>query len=190
MMAEIDQAKENGDSLGGMIEVLVKGVPPGLGSHVHWERRLDARLSGALMSIPAIKAVGIGLGFEAAALPGSRVHDPIFYHENRGFYRETNFAGGIEGGMSNGEMIRLVLAMKPIPTLYKPLQSVDLESKAPVTASIERSDVCAVPAAAVVAEAMTSWILAEAFLEKFGGDHLDETRANYRNYCEILRSRQ
>lgn len=189
MMAEIDRARENGDSLGGLIEVLAEGVPAGLGSHVHWDRRLDGRLSGALMSIPAIKAVGIGLGFETATQPGSQVHDPIHYRPERGFYHATNHAGGIEGGISNGELIRLRLAMKPIPTLYKPLPTVDLETKQPCAASIERSDTCAVPAAAVVAEAMTCWVLAEACLEKFGGDHLAESEANYRNYLRQIRER-
>ncbi len=182
MMAEIDSAREHGDSLGGVIEVVARGVPVGLGSHVHWDRKLDARLSGALMSIPAIKAVEIGLGFAAAGRPGSDVHDEIFFNERTGFYRKTNNAGGIEGGISNGQPIRLRVAMKPIPTLYKPLQTVDLITKEPLSASVERSDTCAVPAAAVVAEAMTCWVLAEAFCEKFGGDHLDEMCENYRNY--------
>lgn len=189
MMAEIDRAKEEGDSLGGIIEILVEGAPAGLGSHVHWDRRLDARLAAALMSIPAIKGVEVGLGFEAAGLPGSRVHDPIGYTAASGFFRQSNHAGGIEGGISNGETIRLRVAMKPIPTLYKPLATVDINSKASIAASVERSDTCAVPAAAVVAEAMVCWVLAEAFVEKFGGDHLGETLANYDNYVQGIRNR-
>jgi chorismate synthase len=188
MTAEIDRAKQAGDSLGGVIEVVAVGVPVGLGSHAHWERRLDARLAGALMSIPAIKGVEIGLGFAAAGRPGSQVHDPIGYCPESGFNRATNHAGGIEGGISNGEAIRLRVAMKPIPTLYQPLPTVDIITKQPAAASVERSDTCAVPAAAVVAEAMTCWVLADALLEKFGGDHLRETRSNYQNYLRRVRS--
>jgi len=184
MINAIDQAKAAGDSLGGIIELLIQGAPPGLGSHVHWERRLDARLACALMSIPAIKGVEVGLGFKAAELPGSEVHDAVYYDGKRGFYRETNNAGGIEGGIGNGELIRLRLAMKPIPTLYRPLNTVDIETKKPEKAAVERSDVCAVPAAAVVAEAMACWVMAEAMLEKFGGDHLRETKANFDNYLK------
>ncbi|TCL70782.1 chorismate synthase [Hydrogenispora ethanolica] len=188
MTAEIDRAKSAGDSLGGVIEVIARGVPPGLGSHVHWERRLDSRLAGALMSIPAIKGVSVGLGFQAAGLPGSQVHDEIGYAPGQGYSRRTNHAGGIEGGISNGEMIRVSLAMKPIPTLYRPLRTVDIVSKEPVQASVERSDTCAVPAAAVVAEAMVCWVLAEALTEKCGGDHLEEMRAHYRDYLAAIRS--
>lgn len=182
MMKQIDQAKQCGDSLGGIIEIIAAGVPVGLGSHVHWDKRLDARLSGALMSIPAIKGVSFGLGFKAAETPGSQVHDSIFYDADKGFYRKTNNAGGIEGGISNGELIRVQLAMKPIPTLYQPLQTVDFLTKEPAEASIERSDTCAVPAAAVVAEAMTCWVLLEALLDKFGGDSLGELYSNFSNY--------
>lgn len=189
MITEIDQAKKNGDSLGGILEVLAVGVPVGLGSHVQWDRRLDARLSGALMSIPAIKGVAFGLGFEAAALPGSLVHDPIYYDPGQGYYRKTNRAGGIEGGISNGEAIRVRLVMKPIPTLYRPLPTVNLQTKAVEEASVERSDTCAVPAAAIVAEAMVGWILAEALLEKFGGDSLAEVQRNLEAYRQDLRSR-
>lgn len=188
MMEAIDRAKASGNSLGGIIELLVQGAPPGLGSHVHWERRLDARLAYALMSIPAIKGVEIGLGFKAAGLPGSQVHDQIYFDPGQGFYRKTNNAGGIEGGISNGELIRLRLAMKPIPTLYQPLNTVDIVSKQPAEASVERSDVCAVPAAAVVAEAMVCWVIAEALLEKCGGDSLTEAKANYENYLRQIRS--
>lgn len=188
MMQEIDRAKESGDSLGGVIEVVITGVPVGLGSHVHWDRRLDARLSGALMSIPAIKGISFGIGFLAAELPGSKVHDPIGYHQDQGFYRMTNHAGGIEGGISNGEAIRIRLAMKPIPTLYQPLDTVDFKTKEAAKASVERSDTCAVPAAAVVAEAMACWVLAEAMVEKFGGDSLAEMKANYLNYQNKVRN--
>lgn len=187
MMRAIDRAKAEGDSLGGVIELLIQGVPPGLGSHVHWERRLDARLTYALMSIPAIKGVEIGLGFQAAGLPGSEVHDEIFYDTAQGFYRKTNNAGGIEGGISNGELIRLRLAMKPIPTLYQPLNTVDIANKQPAQASVERSDVCPVPAGAVVAEAMACWVMADALLEKCGGDHLQEAKTNFINYLEQIK---
>lgn len=189
MMAEIDQAKQSGNSLGGIIEVIIQGAPVGLGSHVQWDRRLDARLAAAMMSIPAIKGVEIGLGFEASTLKGSEVHDSICYDSLKGFYRQTNNAGGIEGGISNGELIRIQIAMKPIPTLYQPLQTVDLDTREPKQASVERSDTCAVPAAAVVAEAMACWVIAEAFMEKFGGDHLQETRCNYQNYLQKMNAR-
>ncbi len=189
MMAEIDQAKAAGDSLGGVFEVIASGVPVGLGSHVQWDRRLDSRLGGALMSIPAIKGVSFGLGFAAASLVGSQVHDQIFYDESRGYYRSTNNAGGVEGGISNGELLRVKLAMKPIPTLYQPLATVDIVTKEPATASVERSDSCAVPAAAVVAEAMTCWVLAECLLEKFGGDSLSEVKANFQGYVQALQER-
>lgn len=187
MMRAIDWAKKAGNSLGGVIELLIQGAPPGLGSHVHWERRLDARLTYALMSIPAIKGVEIGLGFQAAGLPGSEVHDQIFYDSAQGFYRKTNNAGGIEGGISNGELIRLRLAMKPIPTLYQPLNTIDIASKQPAQASVERSDVCPVPAGAVVAEAMACWVMADALLEKCGGDHMQEAKANFDNYLEQIK---
>jgi len=185
MMAQIDSAGEAGDSLGGIIEVMATGVPVGLGSHVHWDRRLDSRIAGALMSIPAIKGVSLGLGFPVAGLTGSEAHDQIFYDSGQGYYRQTNNAGGIEGGISNGETIRAQLAMKPIPTLYKPLRTVDIHTKESAAANVERSDICAVPAAAVVAEAMLSWVLAESFLEKFGGDSLSELSNNFRNYLDL-----
>lgn len=187
MVAAIDQARNDGDSLGGVCEIRVGGVPPGLGSHVHWDRKLDARLAAALMSIQAVKGVEVGLGFAAAARTGSQVQDEIFYENGRGFYRRTNRAGGIEGGMSNGEEIVLRAAMKPIPTLYRPLQSVDLVSKKPFAASVERSDVCAVPAACVVGEAVTAWELACACMEKFGGDSMDELRRHMDSYLAALR---
>ena len=185
MIAAIDRARDAGDTMGGSFEVIVRGVPPGLGSYVQWDRKLDGRLAQALMSIPAIKAVGIGRGPAAAALPGSRVHDEILPRAGAplpggvNVTRPTNNAGGLEGGVTNGEDLRLSIYMKPIATLMKPLRSVDLRTMAESPASIERSDVCAVPAAAVVAEAMVAFVLADALLEKFGGDSIDELRANW-----------
>lgn len=187
MKQEIDRAKESGDSLGGIFEIIITGLPIGLGSHVHWDRKLDGRLAMALMSIQAIKGVEVGIGFEAARVPGSEVHDELFYDPQKGFYRETNRAGGLEGGMTNGEPLVVRAAMKPIPTLYSPLQSVDLQTKAPFKASVERSDICAVPAAAVVGEAMAALVLAEAMTEKFGSDSLTEMKANYTQYQDYVR---
>ncbi|MBI2354821.1 MAG: chorismate synthase [Deltaproteobacteria bacterium] len=190
----IDAAKAEGDTLGGVFEVQVLGTPPGLGSYVHWDRKLDARLAMALMSIQAIKGVEVGIGFASARRPGSLVHDEIIRDEARlgqgaagAYCRATNNAGGIEGGMSNGEPIVLRAAMKPIPTLYKPLRSVDIRSHEPFEATVERSDTCAVPAALVVAEAVVAVEIANAFLEKFGGDSLGEIRRNYAGYLEELR---
>lgn len=188
MKEHIDAMKAAGDSVGGVVEVVVSGTPPGLGSYVQWDRKLDARLAMALMSIQAIKGVEVGAGFATAAAPGSQVHDEIFYDAAaRNYYRRTNAAGGIEGGMSNGADIVLRAAMKPIPTLYKPLKTVDLASKEPVEATVERSDVCAVPAAAVVAEAVVALEIAAAFLEKFGNDSITEIERNYRGYLQQLR---
>lgn len=187
----IDNMKEAGDTVGGVVEIVVTGVPVGLGSHAQWDRKLDARLAMALMSIQAFKGVEIGLGFEAARRPGSQVHDEIFYGDcggGPGFYRTANNAGGIEGGMTNGEQIVLRGAMKPIPTLYKPLRSVDIDTKEPFEATVERSDACAVPAAAVVAEAVAAIEVAGAFMEKFGGDSIGETRRNYEGYLTQLRN--
>lgn len=187
MMAAIDKAKEDGDSLGGVVEVRVEGAPIGLGSHVQWDRKLDGRLAQAIMSIQAFKGVEIGIGFEAAKLPGSQVHDEIVWKEGTGYSRKTNRAGGLEGGMTNGMPIIVRGVMKPIPTLYKPLMSVDIDTKEPFTASIERSDSCAVPAASVVAEAVVSWEIARAICEKFPGDSLDEmldSLTQYRAYTE------
>jgi chorismate synthase len=175
MIAEIDRARDAGDTLGGAFEVIATGVPVGLGSHVQWDRKLDGRLAQALMSIPAIKAVGIGLGPEAATRPGSRVHDEILpggATRATGLARPTNNAGGLEGGVTNGEDVRVTAYMKPISTLMKPLRSVDLATMTESPAAIERSDVCAVPAAAVVGEAMTALVLADALLERFGGDSI------------------
>ena len=189
MMRRIDEAKLAGDSLGGVFEVIVTRVPAGIGSHTHWDRKLDAKLTAAVMSIQAIKGVEIGAGFGAANRPGSMVHDEIYWNRRDGFYRKTNMAGGIEGGISNGEPIILRAAMKPIPTLMKPLRSVDLASKKPFKASVERSDICAVPAAGVVAEAAMAFEIASAVVEKFGGDSIDEMKRNFHGYVKHLRSR-
>lgn len=186
MKRAIDEAKAAGDTLGGVVEVQVLGVPAGLGSYVHWDRKLDARLAMALMSIQAIKGVEVGIGFEAARRPGSLVHDEISY--NGGYFRDTNNAGGIEGGMSNGEAIVLRAAMKPIPTLYKPLKSVDMRTHETFEATVERSDICAVPAALVVAEAVVAIEIANALLEKFGGDSIVEIRRNIEGYREQIRN--
>ncbi len=187
MKATIDRAKENGESTGGSFEVGAIGVPPGLGSHVNWDRRLDAQLAALLMSIPAIKAVEIGEGVDNARQPGSMVHDEIFYAEPEGVYRLSNRAGGIEGGMSNGETIWARAYMKPIPTLYKPLVSVNTELWREEKADIERSDICAVPAAAVVGEAMLAYGLAQTVMEKFGGDHIEHIKESFTVYQEYLR---
>lgn len=184
MMAAIDAAAAAGDTLGGVFEVVATGLVPGLGSHIQWDRRLDGLLAQAVMSIPAVKGVEIGLGFAAAGRPGSQVHDEIFYAKGRGFYRRTNRAGGLEGGITNGEPLLIRGAMKPIPTLRQPLATVDIRTHQPARAAVERSDVCAVPAAAVVAEAMVCLVLAQATLEKFGGDSLEECLSNWRRYRE------
>ena len=176
MKARIDEAKAAGDTLGGIFEVIVQGAPVGLGSHIQWDRRLDARLSAAMMSIQAIKGVEIGAGFACAVLPGSQIHDEIFLADGR-VQRKTNRAGGLEGGMTNGEDIILRAAMKPIPTLMTPLKSIDIESREAVLACKERSDTCAVPAASVVGEAMTAFVVAQAICEKFGGDALTDVKA-------------
>ena len=184
MKRVIDAAQSGGDTLGGVVEVQVIGVPPGLGSYVQWDRKLDARLAMALMSVQAIKGVEVGIGFNAARRPGSRVHDEIFYKD--GYCRTSNNAGGIEGGMSNGEPIVVRAAMKPIPTLYSPLRSVDMRTHEPFEATVERSDTCAVPAALVVAEAVVAIEIANAFLEKFGGDSIVEIRRNLEGYREQI----
>lgn len=186
MMEAIDEAKASGESLGGCFEIEVHNVPPGLGSYSEGERRLDARLAAAVMSIPAIKAVEIGDGVKAAGLPGSQVHDQIYYNEEQGLFRTTNTAGGVEGGVSNGEPIRIRGYMKPIPTLYKPLMSVNTRTWEPETADIERSDVCAVPAARIVGEAVVSLVLADEMLRKFGGDTLQDMKNGYIHYLEYL----
>ena len=173
MMKAIDTAKENGDSIGGIVEVIVEGMPAGVGSYVHFDRKLDAKLAAAICSINAFKGVEFGIGFEAAHIPGSQVHDEILWSEERGFYRKSNRLGGLEGGMTNGMPLVIRGVMKPIPTLYKPLQSVDIETKEPFTASVERSDSCAVPAAAVVAENVVAWELAVAITDQFFADRFD-----------------
>jgi chorismate synthase len=193
MIAAIDAAREAGDTLGGAFEVIVSGLPPGLGSYTQWDRKLDGQLAQALMSIPAIKAVGIGIGPEAAYRPGSKVHDEMVIDDAAvhatGIARPTNHAGGLEGGVTNGEDLRVSAWMKPISTLMKPLRSVDLETMAPAAAAIERSDVCAVPAAAVVGEAMVSLVLAGALTEKFGGDSMAELQRAMAGANDALRER-
>lgn len=176
MVAAIDAAKKAGDTIGGVVEVRVTGMPEGVGSYVHYDRKLDARLAFAMMSINAFKGVELGLGFEMANLPGSQVHDQIRYNEQDGYTRETNRLGGTEGGMSTGMPLVVRGVMKPIPTLYKPLESVDIDTKEVFKASIERSDACAVPAASVVAEHVIAWEVAQALLETFPADHLEQLR--------------
>jgi len=194
MIAEIDRCREAGDTAGGAFEVIVRGLPVGLGSYVQWDRKLDGRLAQAMMSIPAIKGVGIGIGPKAASVPGSRMHDEILPSPTRtkppiGVSRPTNNAGGLEGGVTNGEDLRVSGFMKPIATLMKPLRSVDLAEMTESPATIERSDVCAISAAAVVGEAVVSLTLADAFLEKFSGDSLGEIERNYKAGIEHLQSR-
>jgi chorismate synthase len=194
MIAEIDRCREAGDTAGGAFEVIARGLPVGLGSYVHWDRKLDGRLAHAMMSIPAIKGVGIGIGPKAASVPGSQMHDEIVPAPGRlkppiGVSRPTNNAGGLEGGVTNGEDLRVSGFMKPIATLMKPLRSVDLAGMTAAPAVIERSDVCAISAAAVVGEAVVSLVLADAFLEKFSGDSLKEIQRNYANATERLQAR-
>lgn len=188
MVELIDQKRESGDTLGGIFEVVARGVVPGLGSHTAWDLKLDGRLAQAIMSIPAVKAVAIGAGHEASALPGSEVHDEIAYNsETKEFIRETNRAGGLEGGVTNGEELRIRGHMKPLSTLRRPLRSVDIDTKHPEQAGFERSDITAVPAAGVIGEAMVALTLATALREKFGGDSLGEMKHNYEGYREQLR---
>lgn len=189
IIAAIDEAGERGDTLGGVFEVVATGCPPGLGSHISWDRRLDSRLAAALMGIQAIKGVEIGMGFGVAEVPGSQVHDEIFHDAPTGFARSTNNAGGLEGGMTNGEPVVVRAAMKPLSTLKKPLRSVNMATKEAVQAHFERSDVCAVPAAGVIGEAMVGIVLTEAVLNKFGGDSMDELLRNYRSYWAEIRGR-
>ncbi|MFE9423050.1 chorismate synthase [Kitasatospora sp. NPDC006697] len=185
MVAEIDQAHKDGDTLGGVVEVLAYGVPVGLGSHVHWDRRLDARLAAALMGIQAIKGVEVGDGFELARIPGSQAHDEIVPTED-GVKRVSGRSGGTEGGLSTGELLRVRAAMKPIATVPRALRTIDVRTGEPAKAHHQRSDVCAVPAAGIVAEAMVALVLADAVIEKFGGDHVSETRRNVQGYLENL----
>jgi chorismate synthase len=189
MKKEIDHARATGDSLGGVFEVCVFGLPPGLGSYVQWDRRLDGNLARALMSIPSIKGVEIGLGFAASCLPGSLAHDEIYHEKGKGFYRLTNRAGGLEGGVTNGEPLIVRAAVKPIPTLYKPLHSVDLLTHEPQLASVERADTCSVPAASVIGEAAVAWELSTALLDKFGGDTVDGLKKNYDAYLLEIKKR-
>jgi chorismate synthase len=188
----VDAVLRTGDTVGGVFEVVAHNVPPGLGTYVQWDERLDALLAAAVMSLQAVKAVEIGAGVTAAASPGSAVHDEIDYNAKEsgftGFTRPRNNAGGIEGGTSNGEDIRVRGYLKPISTLRRPLQSVDFSSREPVKAAYERSDVCVVPAAGVAAEAMVALTLARVALEKFGGDSMVETLRNYQGYCQQLKN--
>jgi chorismate synthase len=200
IIRRIDQAKKDGDTLGGEAQVVVRGLPVGLGSHVHWDRKLDGRLAGALMSIPAVKAVEIGMGFEAARRPGSEVHDPIDADAvpgtnapdpalRGGYRRRSNNAGGLEGGVTTGEPLVIRVGMKPISTLMSPLPTVDLTTGKAANAQSERSDVTAVPAMGVIAEGLTALVVADAFLEKFGGDSLAEIRRNFAAYLQTLAAR-
>ena len=187
MIEAIDSAKYRGDTLGGVFEVVVLGAPVGLGSHAHWDKKIDGLLAQALMSIQAIKGVEVGMGFGAADIPGSQVHDPFYYdNEDAKFIRGSNNAGGTEGGMTNGEPIVVRAVMKPIATLMKQLPSVNFTTKEGVPAFAERSDVCAVPAAAIVGEAMVAIVIAQAFTEKFGGDSISEMRTNFESYTRIV----
>jgi chorismate synthase len=186
MVAHINEQRKANESLGGVFEVRAFGLVPGLGSHVSWEERLDGRLAMALCSIQAIKGVGLGEGFALAAKPGSQAHDEIFHSPERGFHRETNRAGGLEGGMTTGEQLVVKAAMKPLPTLTKPLRSVDIATFEPAAALRERTDSCTVPAAGVVGEAMVALVLADAYRRKFGGDHIDDVRVAVRAYRERI----
>jgi len=187
MTTLIDRIMKSGDSLGGVFEVFATGVPAGLGSYIQWDRRLDGRLAQALMSIQAIKGVEAGLGFEMSKRSGSEVMDEIFYSASYGFHRKTNNAGGMEGGMTDGMPLILRAAMKPIPTLRRPLRSIDITTKKPVQAAYERSDICAVPAAGVIGEAMVALTITDAFLEKFGGDSMKEIQQHYDSYVHHIR---
>lgn len=180
MIARIDQAKAQGNTVGGVFEVIAANVPVGLGSYVHWDRKLDGRIAQAMASLPAMKAVEIGLGVESASRWGSECHDEIYYDERVGYHRKTNRAGGLEGGVTNGERLVVRVAMKPLSTLLRPLDSIDMKSKRAVKAHVERSDVCAVPAASVIGEAIVALVLADAFLEKYGGDSIAEIAERYR----------
>lgn len=186
MIKLIEEAKLKKDTLGGIFELVVWGVPPGLGSYVSWESRLDTRLAAAVISIPSVKGVGFGEGFNSASFWGSQFHDVIYYDEKKGFYRKTNRAGGLEGGVTNGEPIRLKAAVKPIPTLGQPLPTVDIKKREEGSAWRERADICVVPAAGVVAEAMVALVLTQVFLEKFGGDSFSDVQQSYHNYLSRI----
>lgn len=187
MVEEINKAMKEKDTVGGIYEIRVRGVPIGLGSHVHYKRKLDGRLAQALMSMQSVKAVEFGLGVRLAETPGSRAHDEIFYDSKKGFYLKTNRAGGITGGMTNGQELCVRATMKPISTLRRELMSVNMKTKAAEKADFERSDVCAVPAGSVIGEAIVAFETADAFLEKFGGDSIPETKRNYQGYLKQLR---
>jgi chorismate synthase len=187
MIAEIEKAKADGDTLGGVFEVVGHGVPVGLGSYVHWDRKIDGRLAQALLSINAMKAVAIGDGLTAYATPGSEAHDEILWNEDAGYHRPSNRSGGIEGGTTNGDPVRVRVVMKPLSTLRKPLRTVDIETKEEAVAIVERTDTCAVPSACVIGEAITAFVLADAALEKFGGDSVDEFTAAHTAWIETLR---
>ena len=187
MVALVDEARNRGDTVGGISEVIAQGVCPGLGSYGHYDRRLDARIAGAMLSIPSVKGVEIGSAFDNAKGFGSEVHDEIFFSKRRGYYRKTNHAGGLEGGMSNGEEIIVRLAVKPIPTLGTPLHTVDMRTKMPTLAHKERADVCVVPAVGVIGETMLAYVIADALCEKFGGDSVVDTKMSY--YCYVARIR-
>jgi chorismate synthase len=186
MVAEINELRKRNESLGGVFEVRAFGLVPGLGSHVSWQERLDGLLAGAICSIQAVKAAALGDGFETAAVPGSQAHDEIFYDERRGYYRETNRCGGLEGGMTTGEPLVVRGSMKPLPTLTQPLRSVDTATHEPAQALRERTDSCTVPAAGVVGEAMVALVLADAYRRKFGGDHIDDVRAALAAYKDRI----
>ncbi|MCI0597327.1 MAG: chorismate synthase, partial [candidate division Zixibacteria bacterium] len=194
MIAKIDQAIQSKDTIGGVFEVIVTGVPVGLGSYVHWDRKLDGQLAAAVMSIHSVKGVEIGAGFRQAGMFGSQVHDQIFYDEKQPaerkrtkfFYRQTNNAGGLEGGVTNSEDIVIRGYCKPLSTLMQPLKTVDIQTKEPKEAIVERSDVCVVPTYGIVAEGMAALVLASAFMEKFGGDNMDEIEKHYQTYLETV----
>jgi chorismate synthase len=186
MIEEIEKAKADGDTLGGVFEVVAHGVPIGLGSYVHWDRKIDGRLAQALLSINAMKAVAIGDGLQAYASPGSEAHDEILWNEDAGYHRPSNRAGGIEGGITNGDPVRVRVVMKPLSTLRKPLRTVDVETKEEAVAIVERTDTCAVPSACVIGEAITAFVLAEAALEKFGSDSVEEFTAAHTAWLETL----
>jgi chorismate synthase len=186
MIEAIEAAKADGDTLGGIFEVVAHGVPLGLGSYVHWDRKIDARLARALLSINAMKAVAIGDGFDAGNVRGSDAHDEILWNEEAGYHRETNRSGGVEGGTTTGEPLRVSVVMKPLSTLRKALRTVDIETKEDAIAIVERTDTCAVPSACVIGEAIAAFVLADAALEKFGGDSVDEFTTAHRAWLEVL----
>lgn len=187
MVEAIEAAKADGDTLGGVFEVVVHGVPPGLGSYVHWDRKIDGRLAQALLSINAMKAVGVGDGLEASRVPGSEAHDEILWSEDEGYHRPTNRAGGIEGGVTTGDPLRVRVVMKPLSTLRKPMRTVDVETKEEAVAIVERTDTCAVPSAVVIGEAVVAYVLADAALEKFGSDSVEEFTETHAAWMETLK---